>query len=149
MQVCVGTFSKTYHNWLNKWTFHEMNQSDMVLKSGSAQGLTHSKHFWCIFCTLAEHISVLECMQNIWILLFRCVKWEHYWWNVHWRCSTDVLQNIELMNIYWTHAEHVNALVVLQNLQNYVGKFVSYVTVWGLWKTWLKMGTCILELCLL
>ena len=31
MQVCGAAFSKAYHNWLNKRTYHDMNQSEMVL----------------------------------------------------------------------------------------------------------------------
>ena len=37
MQVCGATFSKPYHDWLNKWIFDDMNQSEMVLEGQTSE----------------------------------------------------------------------------------------------------------------
>ncbi len=32
MQACGATFQKPYYTWLNKWTFRDISQSEMVLE---------------------------------------------------------------------------------------------------------------------
>ena len=42
------SFTKPYHNWLNKWTFHDMNQSETILE-GEPQRV-HKLESWDRIC---------------------------------------------------------------------------------------------------